>query len=405
MKLYSVLFLGGISASPAIFENSKEASQHLARVKRNNNGLFEEARGANLERECIEEICSFDEVMEVFEDQAKADAWWADATKKCSGPDACNRQGTKTCVNMWRSRRCDCREGWQNTDDADDCSTDIDECAQEGFCMNGGSCENSIGGFTCHCAQGWTGLNCEQDVDECAADSPACQNGGTCINSEGSFSCECTAQWQGDYCETDVDECANAAANGETLCDNAGGCINTQGDFECLCTGGWGGKTCGEDFDECAAALCPAGTVCKHVAQSFTCECPERGCNNLDEAVYQSRLMQTYGNLEASESSGAEVEEEETIEIEVTDGEDFIEVDEVDNVDVSDYNDSETTDAAVVDDYNNNDDGVSNYDYNDATSAAPVDDNAIDYETVDGDDIVSVTDNTMTDNGDDYYSE
>ena len=153
-------------------------------------------------------------------------------------------------------------------------------------------------------------------------------NGGECSNTQGSFTCACPANWQGINCEIDVDECANAAASGTELCENSGKCINTQGDFECLCTMGWGGQTCVEDFDECAAALCPAGTVCKSDMTSFTCECPERGCNNLNEAMYQERLQSTHGFegevVETVDESSGDAEEEaleEVFEEEVVDEE------------------------------------------------------------------------------------
>jgi len=342
MKLVSVFLAGGIAASPAIFDDSKMANTILKRQRRNNNGLFEEARAADIVRECHEEICSFDEVLEFYENDAEAKKFWNSATKMCSEPNACYRPGTATCVNMWRKRRCECREGWTNLGDNDNCSDDIDECAIENYC-NGGECENSQGGFLCTCPQGWGGARCDEDINECEADTPACANGGTCTNTEGSFECACPDNWTGDYCDVDVDECAAAELAGENLCENSGKCLNMQGTFQCVCSGGWSGQTCAEDFDECAAALCPAGTVCKAGAtmQSFTCECPERGCNNLNETEYADLLANTYGageetTVETTSGDGAD----ETLEdnnqyvlIEESDGdaETIMEIDEESN--------------------------------------------------------------------------
>jgi len=354
MKVLSVFLAGGIAASPAIFDDSKVAKAILKRQRRNNNGLFEEARAADIVRECHEEICSFDEVLEYYENEDEANKFWNKATKMCSEPNACHRPGTATCVNMWRKRRCECRSGYTNVGDSDNCSVDIDECATEGFCANGGTCTNSVGGFTCDCPAGWGGARCDEDIDECAADTPACQNGGVCGNTEGSFTCACPDNWQGEFCEIDVDECANAANTGTDLCNNDGKCMNTQGDFECLCTNGWAGQTCTEDFDECAAALCPEGTICKSTKQSFTCECPPRGCNNLDEALYNEKLSSTYGFQDDSLDAGSgDVEElEEVLEEAEEIVEDLEEVDELNATEsTNDYQSyGDVTDSNIVSD-------------------------------------------------------
>merc|ERR1711974_264925 len=106
---YLTLAVGSVAASP-FFESPDIATALLSRKRRNNNGLFEEARAADLTRECVDEICSYDEVFEVFEDQAQALEWWNKATKMCSKPDACFKDGTATCVNLWRARRCECKD-------------------------------------------------------------------------------------------------------------------------------------------------------------------------------------------------------------------------------------------------------------------------------------------------------
>lgn len=268
-----------------MFTSKKLASQHLTRHRRDNGGIFEEVGGGNLERECIEEICSLDEVREATNTEAEAQAFWQDATRTCEKPDSCHREGTKTCVNKWRGRICQCKEGWKNTDTADNCSTDIDECANENYCFNGGVCTNLIGSFNCECPVGWTGARCDQDVNECEAEQNPCANGGACTNTDGGFTCDCPDNWTGDLCDVDVDECLNDP------CQNNSGCLNNAGSYECVCNNGWGGQNCDEDFDECGMNLCPEGSVCRMLEQNqFTCECPERGCNNADEVLYNSKL-------------------------------------------------------------------------------------------------------------------
>jgi hypothetical protein len=67
-------------------------------------------------------------------------------------------------------------------------------------CLNGGACiANNIGGFTCQCPPGYSGLRCE-DRDGCA--SQPCKNNGVCISSGGgAYTCQCPTGFDGPTCE------------------------------------------------------------------------------------------------------------------------------------------------------------------------------------------------------------
>lgn len=300
-------YIGLLALTVSAQRISKKQAASLFRKRRDNGGVFEELKAPNLERECIEESCSFQELVEalptaenhhlagfadITDETALAKALWASYTRECSEPGACDPTGTATCTNEWRNHVCTCREGFVKTDESQDCSLDRDECAIEGWCSNGATCTNTHGSFNCDCPAGWGGDRCDEDVDECLLED-SCLNGGVCTNTEGSFTCACNEFWRGARCEEDINECAE-----NNPCVDSG-CINSQGSYECLCTNGKGGKHCDEDFDECAHALCPAGTECISMDDgamygAFQCVCPERGCNNLDQEEYDNKLSLVY---------------------------------------------------------------------------------------------------------------
>lgn len=124
------------------------------------------------------------------------------------------------------------------------CEADIDECALGvDACGPHGTCENTVGGFTCACEPGYVldGSTCV-DVDECAQDAP-CGASEECVNTEGDFACVCAPGFtlESGAC-VDVNECATSSP-----CAGATACVNTLGAFECVA------------FDPSPAAGCSAG--------------------------------------------------------------------------------------------------------------------------------------------------
>ncbi|XP_054443037.1 prothrombin [Pteronotus mesoamericanus] len=66
--------------SQHVFLAPQQALSLLQRVRRANSGFLEELRKGNLERECLEEQCSFEEAFEALESQDATDAFWAKYT-------------------------------------------------------------------------------------------------------------------------------------------------------------------------------------------------------------------------------------------------------------------------------------------------------------------------------------
>ncbi|KIH43878.1 EGF-like domain protein, partial [Ancylostoma duodenale] len=71
-----------------------------------------------------------------------------------------------------------------------------------------GLCVDTLFARRCICDEGWTGENCEVNIDDCA--SQPCQNGGTCTDEVAGFSCSCPAGYRGVHCQHLVDHCSTS---------------------------------------------------------------------------------------------------------------------------------------------------------------------------------------------------
>ncbi|XP_077926195.1 coagulation factor X isoform X2 [Halichoerus grypus] len=102
----------------------------------------------NLERECMEETCSFEEAREVFEDTAKTTEFW----------------------NKYK---------------------DGDQC-ESSPCQNEGQCTDGLGEYTCTCSEGYEGKNCELSTRKlCSVDNGDCEQ--FCREERSSVVCSCAS--------------------------------------------------------------------------------------------------------------------------------------------------------------------------------------------------------------------
>ncbi|XP_078054867.1 neurocan core protein [Mustelus asterias] len=72
-------------------------------------------------------------------------------------------------------------------------------------CLHEGTCLSNRTIYTCNCVPGFTGENCEIDIDECH--SSPCENGATCVDGINSFTCLCLPSYAGRLCEEDTEGC------------------------------------------------------------------------------------------------------------------------------------------------------------------------------------------------------
>ncbi|KAJ8714307.1 hypothetical protein PYW08_007927 [Mythimna loreyi] len=179
-----------------------------------------------------------------------------------------------TCRDRLDAFSCDCAPGWTGPT----CSEDVNECEQKaaegagsgagegalGPCVNAAACNNTLGGYSCACLAGWTGRDCEANVDDCTGQ---CLHGATCIDLVDDFHCACAAGYAGRTCALDIDDCAPRP------CRNGGECVDLLNAYRCICPVGFSGTNCEDDRDHCAGAPCGNGAACYTAQSDYYCHC------------------------------------------------------------------------------------------------------------------------------------
>ncbi|XP_028513086.1 neurogenic locus Notch protein [Exaiptasia diaphana] len=170
-------------------------------------------------------------------------------------------QNGAQCIDGVNSYTCKCAAGFTGPN----CETNVDECAKFKPCQNGAKCIDGVNSYKCECAPGFNGKNCETNVDDCV--KKPCQNGGECIDGVNSYKCECAPGYTGPNCETNVDECANKP------CQNGAECIDGANAYTCKCTAGYTGPNCETNMDDCFNEPCQNGGECIDGVNSYECKC------------------------------------------------------------------------------------------------------------------------------------
>ncbi|XP_063224864.1 protein crumbs isoform X2 [Bacillus rossius redtenbacheri] len=173
----------------------------------------------------------------------------------------CLHNGTCRTSALSGSYECSCVPGFTGAN----CETNIDECASNP-CENGGTCIDGENGYTCSCGRtGYKGTNCEVNINEC--ENNPCLNQGVCFDLYGSYTCKCTSGFGGQNCELNINECSSGP------CRNGAQCTDLVGSYECRCPPGFSGRNCEQNTDDCAGVACPANSVCVDGTNAHNCVC------------------------------------------------------------------------------------------------------------------------------------
>ncbi|XP_077012905.1 protein crumbs homolog 1 [Tamandua tetradactyla] len=187
----------------------------------------------------------------------------------CLQLNACNSSPCLhggNCEDIYSSYHCSCPLGWSGAN----CEFDLDECFS-GPCLHG-NCSDGIAAYHCRCQPGYTGVNCEVDTDHCQ--NHQCANGATCISGINGYSCLCFGNFTGKFCrQTRLPSTACGNDKTNLTCYNGGNCTEFQGELKCMCKPGFTGEWCEEDVDECASDPCFNGGLCQDLPNKFQCLC------------------------------------------------------------------------------------------------------------------------------------
>ncbi|XP_071494926.1 sushi, von Willebrand factor type A, EGF and pentraxin domain-containing protein 1-like [Diadema antillarum] len=192
----------------------------------------------------------------------------AHAIQYCQAINECDFNGRNPCLNgatcedLPRGYHCACLPGYTGQN----CEVNIDECYNNDACLNGGTCVDLVNGYQCSCPPGFHGVNCQNDADDCLGAD--CRFGGKCVDGINSYTCRCQDGFTGEHCQINLFDCASDP------CQNGASCIDLKSNFTCCCPLGYTGRYCELIRDYCLSSPCYGNATCSSSNTGYACACP-----------------------------------------------------------------------------------------------------------------------------------
>lgn len=125
--------------------------------------------------------------------------------------------------------------------------------------------ERSINAWRCTCYPGYTGVQCEHNIDEC--ESSPCLQGQECIDGVNQYECYC------DHCVFGL-------------------CVLDGNSYMCRCFPGFSGDNCSRNVNECDFSPCVHGD-CVDFVNGYVCSCYENYTGRNCDVSIRSSLNET----------------------------------------------------------------------------------------------------------------
>ncbi|XP_054591186.1 protein Z, vitamin K-dependent plasma glycoprotein b isoform X2 [Nothobranchius furzeri] len=199
-----------------VFRQAPKAHKVFLRPKRANQFLVEEILQGNLERECLEERCNFEEAREVFEDHVQTVAFWT-------------------------------------------VYVDGDQC-RPNPCLNGGNCTDKVGGFSCSCPAPSYGSICELGAPKLGGKTSPDKPHTPGLTQP-------TAEWKSGAYKIRHHEMSKCPTKGPKACHQL--CTADYGSFTCSCISGFklqsDGRSCLPEVEfPCGRLSDASASACRH---------------------------------------------------------------------------------------------------------------------------------------------